>query len=227
VQRPPTHFVAGPLVFRKHGSEHLAECRHIGRSGQEPRHIAREEAIETPDAGIRLIARPLGALAVVQSERFADRPVHDDERLPAWRAAAVLEAVLRVRHDLRDREENGHVFGTASGHHPVDRHVPDRCRRETGMHDAEHLIRRPVGELQECLDLLQGRRHDREPVAPKVPQEVFVHFLECSGEHDVAGAGLPCRQRRFVRASFRGQLLDDLIDEDVLDVLRDRRALVG
>src|SRR5262249_27664331 len=96
-----------------------------------------------------------------------------------------------------------------------------------GMHDADHLFRRPVGELQELLDLLQGGRNDGEPIAPLAAQEVLVHFLEGSGEHDVAVAGLPFIRRRFVRASFRGELLDDLIDQDVFNVLQDRRALVG
>ena len=59
-----------------------------------------------------------------------------------------------------------------------------------------------------------------------IAQEEFVDLLERAGKNDLAERGIPCNFRGFRRASFVSELSNDLIDENVFDVLGDRRALV-
>lgn len=59
-----------------------------------------------------------------------------------------------------------------------------------------------------------------------IAQEEFVDLLERAGKYDLADPGLPCNFRGFGRASFVSELSNDLIDENVFDILDDRRALV-
>ena len=169
-----------------------------------------------PDRRVRHEAVAHRALFVVELELLDDRPVEDDQRFRTRRVAAVLDAIDRIRHRFAQRNQNRHVFRTAAGHHAVHRDRPDRHCATLRQHDAERLFGLAIGEAQELFDLLDGRRNDRQPVAPLALIEVFVDLLERAAEDDVARGRLG-RQLRSLR--LRQQVVDHLRGGDVEHVL--------
>ena len=188
--RGPLHLGQAVLVLRQHDAPGVAERALVVLMQQEARDVAQVEPPEAADRGVRLEAVAQRALLVVEAELLDQRAVQHDQRLRPRRVAGMLDAVLRIGHRLGQRDQDGHVFRPAAGHHAVHRDVPHRGHAVVGQELADGVIGRQVGEGEELGDLLLGRRHDRQAVAPAVLEEEAIDLLEAAVEHDVLRIGI-------------------------------------
>jgi hypothetical protein len=150
-------------------------------------HIAQCEAPEAADRGVGHKAVAQHALRVIEVEILDDRAAQDDECVGAWRIAAVFDSVDGIGHGFDECHQNRHVFRTAACHHAIDGDCPDCCGTILRQQDAERLVRRAIGEVEECLDLFDGGWNDRQAVTPFPLIEMGVRRFERAAEHDLSG----------------------------------------
>ena len=207
--RGPLHLGQAVLVLRQNDAPGVAESTLVVQVQQEACDVAQVEPPEAPDRGVGLEAVAQRALLVVEAELLDQRAVQHDQGLRPRRVAGMLDAVLRIGHRLDQRDQDRHVFRSAAGHHAVHRDVPHRGEAVVGQKLADRVIGRQVGEGQELGDLLLGRRHDGQPVAPAVLEEKAIDLLEAAVEHDLVrlwiGGGLH-------RGDLAGEVADHVLD---------------
>ncbi len=196
VQRHPRirRFVFGAAESEFSG---LAVGSAVHFAGQRTADILQHEAQRTAERRIRAAALPQAVEARVHTQRSRERSVDDDPR--RRRIGRGLDA-LQIECGIGDRFDRGQqhrqIFGPATRHHRVDRDPFDRCRAESRRNMRDDFIARAPGGCKHCVDALQGRWNERQPVAPMALLAFFVERSQVVRHHYNCGARI-----HFVRAA--------------------------
>ena len=119
------------------------------------------------DGGVGSVSGAQHVALAVHADLLSDRSVHHK---PKGRAAGA--GVDRVDPEFRrgdgfdEGQDYREVLGPASCHHGVDRHLLNGDDPAAFQILEHHLIGPAPGDVEELLDLLDGRRDDGEPVGP-------------------------------------------------------------
>ena len=86
------------------------------------RYVMPDQAQRPPDD--RVGSSGNKADIVLDVQLFGKRAIDYKKHVPSTRAAELFQVIKRFPHSLNGCDQDRHMLGAASGHHPVHRNIP-------------------------------------------------------------------------------------------------------
>jgi hypothetical protein len=88
----------------------------------------------------------------------------------------VFDGITRLGNSFCDSDEERRIFGPTACHNGIDRDDPRSDLSVSRKQNAQHLIRRALGVLQEFFHLVRRGRDYGEPVSEVIFIKISVHL---------------------------------------------------